>query len=232
LNPNLDVEKTILACPLFAALPREKVKRLVALSKTYRFKAGQYIWHTGDSPRHLCLVVAGLLKTTIVPVSGKTSIIELVKPGEICGCIAHLHGGAAFCDLKAVTDTEVVCVPAPKAFEFGADAPGWFRALAVNISRRFTRQIKLRLIVTSGPRQKIPALLLWLSEKVGATISLTQAVIAMVAGINEATVCRALVPLKRRNLIKVSRGVIEILDCRALEAYLMEMRLPRRSRRR
>jgi len=232
LNQKINITTVLLSHPLFATLSRDEVARLAARSRVHRFNAGQYLWHSGNSPKHLCLVVSGLLQTSVETRGGATSILELIKPGDVCGCLAHLHLGASLCDLRAVTDASVVLVPASEAFARGMGNPAWFRALAHNISLRFSRQISLRLIVTSNSRLKIPALLLWLGESIGATIPLTQAVIAMVAGINEATVCRALAPLKRRNLIQISRGVVKILSIRTLEDHLRETKKVSRLRRR
>lgn len=212
--------QTLLGHPLFRTLPRSGRTRLAAVSRKRRFAPGQFLWHAGESAGHLCLVTEGLLQASVVAPSGKASIIEIIVPGNICGCRPYFCGGKVSCDVRAITDAAVQCVPISAAFEFGKNNPAWFEQIARNLALRFTRQISLRSILADGARRKVPGILLWLRESTGEIIPLTQSAIAMVAGLTEETVCREPATLKRKELAVVSRGGIRLADPVRLKRYL------------
>lgn len=210
---DIDIKSVLSSQPVFADLSEKQLRRAASGAHVRHFKAGDYLWRAGDPVKSLCVVAKGLLQTGVVMRSGKSSIIEFFKPGDICGCLAYLRKRDALCDLRAVTDTIVICVP-QQGLSFS------FEALCRNIAARFERQILLRSICGETSRRRIPALLLWLYEYTGSSIPVTQAILAAVIGLSEETVCRALAPLKRKGLISLSRGFVTILCPQALERYL------------
>ncbi|MBI5247782.1 MAG: Crp/Fnr family transcriptional regulator [Elusimicrobia bacterium] len=212
--------QAFLGHPLFRTLPRRGLETLVSVSRKRRFAPGQRLWHAGDVAGHLCLVTEGLLKKEILTPTGKASIIELIGPGNICGCSPYFCGGRIASDAMAVIDTVVQCVPLAKSFELGKDNPSWFEEIARNLAFRLRRQNSLRCVLAENARLKVPGILLWLRESTGETIPLTQAAIAKVAGLAEETVCRELATLKRRKLVDVSRGGVRITEPSMLKRYL------------
>lgn len=213
--------KTILLRqPVVAALPSGRIRAVLAAAHVRRFRAGAYLWRTGDSPRSLCVVADGLLQSSVLLRSGASSTIELFGRGDICGCLTHLRAGDTLCDLRAVIDSVVVCFPADLVFEAEKANPKWHLALARNLAFRFERQIRLRSISFENSRRKIPSILIWLHETTGVDIPLTQAVLATIAGLSQGTVCRSLGSLKGRGLVSVSRGLINIPRPAELVKYL------------
>jgi CRP/FNR family transcriptional regulator len=212
----INAKQIISAHPMFAGLSDNSLRGVVATARIHHFKAGDYLWHAGDPVKSLCLVATGLLQTNILMLSGKNSVIELFRPGDICGCLTYIQKRNALCDLRAVVDSTAVCIPCQKII-FSPEA------LAQNIAERFERQIHLRTICAEPSPRKIPALLLWLHECTGSSIPLTQSIIAAIIGLSEETVCRALAPLKKNGLVCLSRGFIMIPRPQALEKYLADI---------
>jgi len=205
---------------MFATLPAKKLDEAIAGARIRRFKAGESLWHAGDRITSLCVVAEGLLEAVIGLASGRSSIIELYKPGDIVGSLAYFRGKGALCDVRAVVDASVLYIARSSILERERGEPSWYEILSRSLANRLERQIQLRAICVEASRRKVPGILLWLHESTGNVVPLTQAVLATVAGLTEETVCRSLAPLKKHGLIVVSRGRIEIPAPKALEQYL------------
>lgn len=215
----LDVRRIVSGHPYFAALPKRQRASAVSSARTHRFKAGEHVWNIGQRVDSYCLVAEGLLTTSLELESGKSAILEIFRPGEVCGCLIQLLSGVAVCDLRAVTDAALVCIPAKAIHAGGPERHGWYGAMARGLAFRFHRLFKLRALsgVTSGRR--LPSILFWLDAAKGGSIPMTQRALAMIAGLSEETVCRALAPLKRKGVIRISRGRVAIVDRDALKRH-------------
>lgn len=207
-----DIPGTVSRHPYFAALPARVRAEAARTARLHRFKAGQYVWHSGERVERYCLLVDGLLKTSVPLPDGKNAILEIFKPGDLCGCLVQLLSGKAVCNLRAITDSSVICIPARVIDNNDPHNAGWYAAVARGLARRFQELINLRVISSLKSRRRIPALLLWLDRRTGGDIPLTQGALAMIAGVTEETVCRSLAPLKLKGIIGLSRGKVAITD--------------------
>ncbi len=216
----MDAKSILAGHPLFSAIPAARMGALIASQKTCRFKAGTYVWRSGERVQKICVVVEGLLQASMPLHSGRHSTVELFNRGDAVGCLTYLRKAGALCDLRAVVNSVIACFPSTLAFESEPPESKWAISVARSIALRFEKQIRLRAISFEPSRRKVPAILLWLHESTGSTIPLTQAVLATIAGLSEETVCRTLSLLKDKGLVAVSRGVVRIPNPSALERFV------------
>lgn len=213
----VDIADAVSRHPYFAALPARVRAEAARAAQPHRFEAGQYVWHFGERVERYCLLIDGLLKTSVPLPEGKNAILEIFKPGDVCGCLVQLLSGKAVSNLRAITDSSLICIPARVIDKNDPHNAGWFAAVARGLALRFQELFNLRVTSSLKSRRRIPALLLWLDRRTGGDIPLTQGALAMIAGVTEETVCRSLAPLKLKRVIGVARGRVAILDRNSLK---------------
>ncbi len=84
----LDVATALAACPIFAALDPIDRSRIAELTNLQRFEAGEIIFHEGDPPAWLCIVVEGLVKLVKHSDDGRDIILHLAMPHDMIGGVS------------------------------------------------------------------------------------------------------------------------------------------------
>ena len=198
---------------MFKTLGKRGCRRLAAASIVRTLAPGAVLWHAGEKPPHICLVSEDMLQMVKVSRHGNTASLALVLPGEAFGCVFFLLDHSIFSDLSAFAKSVVVLIPGRLAFDIGKNNPGWFKAMAVQLSALLVRQDRFRAICAMTAKEKIPSLLICLRDLTGESeLKLTQADIAKLAALSEETVNRTLSRLKKRGIVAVSRGTISIVN--------------------
>ena len=74
------------------ALPEPLARELQALGTERRYGAGVAIFHHGDEPGSVLLLVEGRVKVALIGPQGREVILGFVGPGELVGDVAALDG--------------------------------------------------------------------------------------------------------------------------------------------
>lgn len=144
---------------------------------------------------------------------GKQTSLELLHPGDAAGCTAIFTDAPLIADVAAVVKSTVVLIPVHLACKIGGDSPRWLKAVASQLATRLERQTLFRFLGSNLAKDRIAALLGYIYKNESRRdLALTQAAIARMTDLSEATVNRALSGLKRRGIVTVSRGTIAIIN--------------------
>ena len=71
--------------PLFADLPPEELDRLMAALDVVNLKPGDMLFHEGDLPEHLFIMVSGELEITMGSGTDNEMVLNTLKEGEYFG---------------------------------------------------------------------------------------------------------------------------------------------------
>src|SRR5689334_20552257 len=109
---------------------------LRALAVERRYRAGAAIFHQGDEPGSVLIVVDGRVKLVLVGPDGRDVIISFVGPGELVGDVAALDGAPRSASVEAVDAVRALVVPRAAFERFVAAHPGAAIALIHDLARR------------------------------------------------------------------------------------------------
>lgn len=190
-----------------------------------RLKRGQYAFRAGQPRNALHLIHSGLFKTRVISVDGREKVTGFRLRGDLLG-MDSLDLGHYTCDAMALDVGELWELPQPYLRE---RLPEFQERLTCMLASEIRRDWSWMLAVGSlNAEQRVTAFLLDLSERLDALgfsstrmlLRMTRADMGNFLSLRLATVVRALYRLQTRNLIRIDRREICILDLPRLRAQI------------
>ncbi|MFN2315672.1 MAG: Crp/Fnr family transcriptional regulator [Gemmatimonadales bacterium] len=213
----LDVLRRV---PLLATLGEEDLAAFAGLLRERRYPKGSMILAQGDPGEALYLLAAGQVKVVLIHEDGREVILSVLGVGAFFGEMALLDQEPRSAHVVAMTDSLLLQL---RREDFQArlrSGPEVAIALLRELSRRLRRAdetiASLMLLDVNG---RIANLLLELASEEGGeriTRRLTHATIGQMVGASRETVSRTMRSLVNRNILRVSRREILLLDPGAL----------------
>lgn len=123
------------------------------------YSAGEILFHEGDTPDHLFLLVSGQLKVYSASDDDQEVVYSVLKPGELLGEMM-LDGGARSTSVRAITDATCKTIDGQTAATLLREAPDFGEYLVhrlIGRIRRLTRQN--RNLVLQDVYERVAALL-------------------------------------------------------------------------
>lgn len=214
---------------LFEDLDEEELERFshVAVPRTY--PAGTRVFHEGDSSDACYIVRDGSFRITREHSDGRAITLATLGPGEIFGELAMLDGDKRSASAEALTDGEVLALPAGDVRSLLARHPEIALKLVAGLVRRL-RAANVRLSRQSFQTvpSRVAGILAQLSREAEAsnggaeeiTIRMNQTDLAQLAGTSRESVSRFLAELERAGVVRSGRGRVTILDPSKLRNYI------------
>lgn len=213
----LDVLRRV---PLLAALGDAELEAFAPFLRERRYPRGSMILAQGDPGDALYLIAAGQVKVVLIHEDGREVILSVLGEGAFFGEMALLDQEPRSAHVVAMTDASLLQL---RREDFQArlrHGPDVAIALLRELSRRLRRAdetiASLMLLDVNG---RIANLLLELAdEEDGLRISrrLTHATIGQMVGASRETVSRTMRSLVNRQILRVTRREILLLDREAL----------------
>ncbi len=189
-----------------------------------RVHAGQSVFAMGQEFGGLYVVRFGALKTVLTQADGSESVIAFSLQGDLLGadgaCKQHY-----WCENSALTDCEVIRLPADDYFAPGRAGDGIEHMIYWAISREIARRQACHAITHAAKSEvRVARFLLGLSEHQAAQglsrkclrLPMTRRDIGSYLGITLETVSRALSAMHQLKIIEVSSRDVTINDMESL----------------
>jgi CRP/FNR family cyclic AMP-dependent transcriptional regulator len=204
---------------LFAGVPPEDVRRLLAIARRRTFGRGEVVFHRGDPANALHLVVEGRFAVAITTPLGETAMLGVRGPGEAFGDLALVSGGSSerSATVSALEPGETRSVLREDFARLRRDHPGIDAVLVAILAesvRRLSEQVTEAYYLPAEAR--VLRRLAELAELYGGTVPLPQEALAELAGTSRATVNRVLREQERRGRIQLGRAKIVVVEGDAL----------------
>ena len=200
---------------LFAGVPPEDVRRLLAIARRRTFGRGEVVFHRGDPANALHLIVEGRFAVAITTPLGETAMLGVRGPGEAFGDLALVSGGSSerSATVSALEPGETRSVLRSDFARLRREHPGIDAVLVAILAesvRRLSEQVTEAYYLPAEAR--VLRRLSELAELYGGTVPLPQEALAELAGTSRATVNRVLREQKRRGRIKLGRAKIVVVE--------------------
>jgi CRP/FNR family cyclic AMP-dependent transcriptional regulator len=214
--------------PLFSELSADELRRVADVAIPRSYPKGVRVFHEGDHSDACYIVRGGDLRVTREHPDGRAIALATLGPGDIFGELAMLDGEARSASVEALSDCELLALPAADMRRLLAEAPETTVKLVVALTRRL-REANERIARQSfqtvpsrvaGVLSQLIAEEAPLEGRDGVTIRMTQADLAQLAGTSRESVSRVLATLERAGVVRVGRGRVTVLEPRRLRGYI------------
>jgi CRP/FNR family transcriptional regulator len=212
---------------LFADLEEGELERFSHVAVPRTFPAGTRVFHEGDSSDACYIVKEGSFRVTREHSDGRAITLATLGSGEIFGELAMLDGDSRSASAEALTDGELLALPASDFRSLLARHPEIALKLVAGLVRRL-RAANVRL--TKQSFQTVPSrvagILAQLSREQGngsggeVTIRMNQTDLAQLAGTSRESVSRFLAELERAGVVRSGRGRVTVLEPPKLKNYI------------
>jgi CRP/FNR family cyclic AMP-dependent transcriptional regulator len=213
---------------LFADLEEAELERFSHVAVPRSFPAGTRVFHEGDSSDACYIVREGSFRVTREHSDGRAITLATLGPGEIFGELAMLDGDKRSASAEALTDGELLALPAGDVLSLLARHPEIAMKLVAGLVRRL-RAANVRLSRQSFQTvpSRVAGILAQLSregqngdEQGAVTIRMNQSDLAQLAGTSRESVSRFLAELERAGVVSCGRGRVTVLDPPKLHNYI------------
>jgi CRP/FNR family cyclic AMP-dependent transcriptional regulator len=200
---------------LFAGVPQEDVRRLLAIARRRSFARNEIVFHRGDPANALHLIVAGRFAVTIVTPLGDTAMLAVRGAGDAFGELALVSGGDTerSATVAALEPGETHAVLTDDFARLRREHPQVDAVLAAILAervRRLSEQVTEAYYMSAEAR--VLRRLVELGELYGGVVSLPQEALAELAGTSRATVNRVLRDQQARGAVELRRARIAVRD--------------------
>lgn len=194
----------------------DKLKQLFySQASLIKLKKGQPICHEGNHCSHLAIVLDGTARIYKLGENGKEITLYRIGQGESCiltaSCILSDIPFPAFaiCD----TDVEAAVIPANVVQTWLSESAVWRDYIFSLVATRLSNIIHVvEDVVFRKMDRRIASYLYNRATAESASITVTHQEIASELGTSREVVSRILKDFEHENLIKVTRGAIQLLD--------------------
>ncbi|HEX7279127.1 MAG TPA: Crp/Fnr family transcriptional regulator [Solirubrobacterales bacterium] len=218
---------------LFSDLEGEELERFSHVAVPRSFPAGTRVFHEGDDSDACYIVKEGSFRVTREHSDGRAITLATLGPGEIFGELAMLDGDKRSASAEALTEGELLALPANDVRALLARHPEISLKLVAGLVRRL-RAANVRLSRQSFQTvpSRVAGILAQLSREAqdegggeGApeqevTIQMNQTDLAQLAGTSRESVSRFLAELERAGVVRSGRGRVTVLDPPKLRNYI------------
>jgi CRP/FNR family transcriptional regulator, cyclic AMP receptor protein len=200
---------------LFAGVPEEDVRRLLAIARRRTFGRNEVVFHRGDPANSLHLIASGRFSVAIITPLGDTAMLGVRGPGEAFGELALVSGGhpERSATVSALEPGETRCVLQDDFARLRREHPSVDAVLTAILAesvRRLSDQITDAYYLPA--ERRVLRRLSELAELYNGCVTLPQEAIAELAGTSRATVNRVLREQERKGVLELGRSRIVFSD--------------------
>jgi CRP/FNR family cyclic AMP-dependent transcriptional regulator len=215
--------------PLFSELSPEELERISSVAVPRSFPKGVRVFHEGDHSDACYIVRSGDLRVTREHPDGRAIALATLGPGDIFGELAMLDGEARSASVEALSDCELLALPAGDVRALLRGSAEITVKLVIALTRRLRESNEriARQSFQTVPSRVAGVLSQLIAEEAtslegrdSVTVRMTQADLAQLAGTSRESVSRFLAVLDRAGVVRVGRGRVTVLEPRRLRGYI------------
>jgi CRP-like cAMP-binding protein len=208
------------AIPLLQSLDATQRALLADVSQPLRVAKHEYVYHRGDTPQGLFIVVNGHIKVLVPSDSGHEKIIEFFSAGQAFGEIYLFLEQPYAVAAQALQDSQLIYLEKKDIFSAIARDPTFARGLLAGMARRMHTLVQdIEGVSLQSSAQRVVSYLLSLPREHGLLrLPIKKNVIASKLGLTPETFSRMLSQLSQSGLISVDGKEVLIHDEAALIA--------------
>lgn len=209
----------------FSQLPPAFALALLAIGRVRTWRGGEALFRRGDAVGGLYAVISGAVQISGVAKEGREAIVALMEPPMWFGEIALFDRLPRTHDAVADGPTTLLFIPLTALDALLDEHPGYWRHFGVLMAFKVRLAfIALEDLSIVAPAARMARRLVWLAycavtggEMGRCRLAIKQTQLALMMALSRQTVNQLLQTLAQRGVIRVSYGLIDVLDMAALQ---------------
>jgi CRP-like cAMP-binding protein len=182
----------------------------------------EILYRSGSVPPGVWVIRTGSVELSF-KATGARSVVQLLRAGDVAGDVSVLLGAASLSTARVRQPGTFLFLPADRVRSIlGAHADLcylWMQNVAIRLQEARRRILEL---LGEDLAQSVARLIL--DEEVGGHVSLAQADVAEMLGVQRTSVNRVLRAFQERGILELSYGSVAIRDREELEAIAVPAR--------
>ncbi len=218
-----DIFEKIAQCPSAAealqAMEPQARRRLEEAARVMQMPAGATLFRPGDLCENYLVVLRGAARITLTSESGREILLYRVEPGQSCvlTTAALMSGSDYEAEGQTETDVEALVIPAAAFAGLLAESAVFRRFVFSSFAVRLQDLIALvGEVAFSRLDRRLACFLLRRGGEEGE-VRMTHQEIAAEVGSTREAVSRLLKSFERDGLVRLRRGVVEVVNIARLE---------------
>ncbi|HOX22948.1 MAG TPA: Crp/Fnr family transcriptional regulator [Elusimicrobiales bacterium] len=213
-------EKLLQKVSFFRHLNRQELARILAITKTLRYSAGDIIFSKEDAGDTLYMVKSGKIRI-FTQANRRQKTLDYLKEGDIFGEMALLDGKVRSASAQALDDSELLAITKNAFFKLIADRKFTLRLLDTLSMRLREADKEIEALLFQNMLGRLARAIIKLAgpqreHRTAVKISLHE--LANYIGTTREPLSRALASFKRCGLIDYEDKTLKIKDYRRLSA--------------
>lgn len=221
------IQLLIAGLPLFSELSMDDVGRIAAGCREKSLSKGEVLFHKGDAPRGIYVVLSGQIKLAFPSTRGVEKVVDIVGPRQSFGEAPVFTERPFPVTAEALTDARVILVSSVVLLALIDEDRAFARKMLAGLSMRLHSLVQdVEAYSLRSSMQRVVGYLLEcgadaVASAPGGAIELpaTKQVIASRLNLTPETLSRVFHALTEANLITVSGKQVAIHDIRQLREY-------------
>ncbi|RAU21507.1 protein kinase [Paramagnetospirillum kuznetsovii] len=212
--------------PLFCDLPPAILADMTAEASVTKYQRNEIIFHQGDIPTALRVVLDGQVGLTGTVTDGGETMVEILKAGEMFIAAAVLTEKPFLMSAVALQTARILSLPGDRFRRDVRESPDIAFLMLASMAKHFSMLVReVKDLKLKSAAQRLALYLLGLTAKrEGSTIVRlphSKSVIAARVGVRPETLSRAFAHLRERG-VAVDGHAVAIADIPALRVYCHE----------
>lgn len=199
---------------LLEGVPREEVRRLLALARRRTFRRGEVVFHREDPSDSLHFIAKGRFAIRVMTPLGEIATIAVRGPGDTFGEMGAIGRAPRSATVEALEEAETFCLYEREFDRVRREHPAVNDVLLAFLANevRMLNERLLEALYLPAERRVLRRVIELADLYGGAEIPLTQEELAGLAGTSRATVNSVLRDEERRGSVELKRGKTVVLD--------------------
>ncbi|HEY8904701.1 MAG TPA: Crp/Fnr family transcriptional regulator [Rhodoferax sp.] len=225
VTPNINIKALLSHVPLFNGLETEEIARVARDTREISVNRGDMLFHKGDTPTGLHLILYGQVKLAFTSPQGGEKVIEIISQGQTFGEAVMFMDKPYMVYAQALSDSRLLHISKAVILEELDKDPKLSRKMIAGLSMRLHHLVSdVESYCLRSGRQRIIGYLLRdyveSDEKSFAvTLPTSKGVIASRLNLTQVHFSRILHDLSKSGLIVVQGRQISIPDVEKLRGY-------------
>ncbi len=222
ISPNSPLTERYTTNPIFSALTEDDLRELISRGRNKTYQKGETIFLRGDEGAWVLLLEDGLVEISVVSLSGRKSILNLIERYDIVGEIALLDNEPRSANAIAKTDVSGIILSRATMMDFLRDNPEACFEIIHTLCKRVRNTSDLfEAQSLPNANARLARCILRLAEKWGeptadgatrVTQHLSQTELGEISGIARENVNRYLNAWTKSAIVKFDKGIITVID--------------------
>lgn len=205
LSPVVTSMAALARTPLFAAVSDETLHALAARSTLQRFDRDEVLFHAGDQPEYLHVLIEGSVQLIAGTTAGREAVVELLRPIDAFLMAAALVSQPYLLSARTVEPSQILLIPLHLLLAELKTNPELTLTLLGSMARQFrhlVREIKNLRLRTAAQRLALYLLRLVESEgdNQGASLPHDKKLLADRLGMTPESFSRAIAELRQHGV--------------------------------